>query len=109
MTDKSPEGSPFEAWAKLTAASMGPFGQVGMAWMEAMSDLGSEFLHLVWERVEQDVATQHKLLHSSSMEELRHAQAEFVQKAIDDYTAETGKIIEMNAELTRRLGLPKMD
>lgn len=109
MTDKAFEGSPFEAWAKLTAASMGPFGQVGMAWMEAMSDLGGEFLHFVSERVQQDVATQHRLLHCTDMEELRHVQAEFVQKAIDDYTAETGKMVEMNAGLMEKLGLPRME
>ncbi len=109
MTDKAFEGSPFEAWAKLTAASMGPFGQVGMAWMEAMSDVGSEFLHFVSERVQQDVATQHKLLHCTDMEELRHVQAEFVQKAIDDYTAETGKMVELNAGLMEKLGLPGME
>lgn len=108
MTEK-PEGSPFEAMAKLTAASMGPFGQVGMAWFEAMSDVSSEFLRFVSKRVEEDVATQHRLLHCTSAEELRHIQAEFVQKAIDDYTAETGRMVEMNADAMQRLGLPKTD
>jgi len=110
MTEKTtPEGSPFEAWAKLAAASMGPFGQVGLAWSEAMSDLGSEFLHFVSERVQEDVATQHRLLHCTDMDELRHIQGEFVQKAIDQYTAETGKMLELNAEMMQRLGLPRTD
>lgn len=109
MTEKSPEGSPFEALAKLSAVGFGPLGQWGTVWAESMAELGSEALHFISERVQADVDTQHRILHCTSMEELRHIQGEFIQQAIDQYTAETGKIIEMNADMIEKLGLPKIE
>jgi hypothetical protein len=99
MADKTPQ----EAFA----AAFGPWGQMGAAWAEAMSGLGGEVMRFLTERVQQDVATQQKLLHATSLDEVRHIQAEFVQKAIDQYTAETGRMVEIGEDMADRLGLPR--
>jgi hypothetical protein len=57
-------------------------------------------------RVQEDVGLQQRLLHASSLDELRHIQAAFMQKAIDQYVAETGRMVEMNEALAEKLGLP---
>lgn len=71
---------------------------MGTDWMERMSDLGSEMLQFLAERVQKDVDLQHKLLHCRDMHELHKIQAEFMQTAIDRYTEETGKLIEMGTK-----------
>jgi hypothetical protein len=99
MTDKSPN--------EMLAAAFGPWGQVGVAWAEAMSGLGSEAVRFLAERVQEDVALPQRLLHAGSIEEARHIQAQFFQTAIDQYTAETGRMVELSDEMAARLGLPK--
>lgn len=91
---------------EIFAAAFGPWGQVGAAWADTMSGLGAEAMRFLAARVQEDVGLQRQLLHASSLDELRHLQAAFVQKAIDQYVAETGRMVEMNGELAQKLGLP---
>ena len=69
------------------------------AWAEAFSEMSSEFIRFLSDRISEDVKTQHQILHCKDIRELQHIQAEFVQKAIDQYQAETGKLIEMSTTL----------
>jgi hypothetical protein len=105
MAERTAAPAPTEAGM----AAFRPWGQFGTVWAEAMADAGAEVLHFVAERVRQDIRTQHRLLHAKDVGEFRHIQAEFVQKAIDQYTAETGRLVEISAEMGRRLGLPQAD
>jgi hypothetical protein len=89
------------------AAAFGPWGQVGAAWAEAMSGLGGEAMRFLAERMQQDMGLQQRLIHATSVEEVRHIQAEFVQKAIDQYVAETGRVVEICDEMSEKLGLPR--
>ena len=86
--------------------AFGPWADAGALWAETLSELGSEVLHFTAERIRQDVETQHRLLGARSLGEVHHIQAEFVQSAIDQYTAETGRIVELSGALARKLGLP---
>lgn len=68
---------------------------MGGDWMERMSDMGAEMLKFYTQRVQEDVDLYHKLLHCKSLGEMQELQGEFLQRAINRYTEETGKIIEM--------------
>lgn len=83
----------------MQSAGFGSAAQFGTEWVEAMSDLGSEVLSFVSDRVKEDVNTQHALLHAKDIGEVQNIQAEFLQKAVDQYTSETGKLVEMSKEL----------
>ncbi|MEL6887236.1 MAG: phasin family protein [Pseudomonadota bacterium] len=85
--------------AAMQDQAMKSMSQMGLAWVEGMSDLGSEVLSFVADRIKQDVKTQHKMLHCKSVNELQHIQAEFIQTAIEDYTAETGKLVQMSHDI----------
>jgi hypothetical protein len=98
MTDKTPHDE--------MRAALGPWGEMGAAWVDAMAGLGGEAVRFLSERMQEDVALQQRLLHAGSLEEARHVQAQFFQTAIDQYTAETGRMVEMSEDLARRLGLP---
>lgn len=65
--------------------------------MERLTDMGAEMLDFYTTRVKEDVELQHKLLHCRDLKEMQQVQGEFLQHAIDRYTEETGKLIEMGA------------
>lgn len=86
-----------DAVAALQQSGLGNMMALGAAWAEAVSDMNAEFAGFVAERIKEDVKTQHQILHCKDMGELRHIQSEFFQKAIDQYHAETGKLVEMSS------------
>ena len=89
--------NPASAILALQASGFGNMMGMGTAWAEAFSDMGAEFLGFLADRIKEDVKTQHKILHCKDINELQHIQAEFVQTAIEQYQAETGKLMEMSS------------
>ena len=85
--------------AAMQDQGMKAMSRMGLAWAESLSDLSSEVLSFVADRIQEDVKTQHKMLHCKNVAELQHIQAEFVQKAIDQYTAESGRLVKMGHDL----------
>ena len=67
----------------------------GADWIESMTDMGSEMLSFIAARVEQDVQTQSALLQAEGVAEVQNIQAQFFQKAMDDYAAEAGKLMKI--------------
>lgn len=97
--DEPAMGTGDEAQSDLAALQAFGFNNVtsfGTAWVEALGDVGSEVLSFVAARIKEDVKTQHELMHCDDIEKMQEIQARFVQKAIDQYTAETGRLIEMS-------------
>lgn len=80
-------------------AGLGPMRWMGTTWFEAMADLNSEVVSFVAERIKEDVKTQHTLLHCKSAEELHKAQVAFLEKAYQQYTDETGKLVKMSLNM----------
>ena len=62
-----------------------------------MTDMGSEMLSFIAARVEQDVQTQSALLQAEGVAEVQNIQAQFFQKAMDDYAADAGKLMKIRA------------
>ena len=79
----------------------------GSKWFETMNELGTEMLKFIAERMKQDTQTQHDLLQAKGFAEIQHIQAQFVQKAIDDYSAEMAKLMELGKNLTPTPKEPK--
>lgn len=91
-----------DGWKSITEVqAQGLRALTGMntAWYEALSDMGSEVMSFVAERIKEDVKTQHQLLHCRDAAELQKIQAEFLQTTIDQYQAETGKLIEIGQKM----------
>lgn len=87
---------PTDALAQLQEAGLGNMMGMGTAWVEAVSEFSAEVAGFVAERIKEDVKTQHEILHCKNMADLQHIQAQFLQKAMDQYQAETGKLVEMS-------------
>jgi hypothetical protein len=81
--------------SEIQTTGLGSLSWLGTAWVETMNGLGAEWLRFVSERVRADVETQHALLNARDLAEVQHIQAQFLQKAMDDYHDETGRIVEI--------------
>ena len=110
MTDKQQSGAEpnidpnlFGMMRDLQTAGFGSMTMMGTAWVEALSDLGSEVLSFVADRVKEDVQAQHEFLHAKDVNELQTIQAKFVQKAVDQYSDETGKIVKLSQSALAKL------
>lgn len=90
--------APLNAMSALREAGFGNMVGMSAAWFEAVGDMSAEFVSFVAERVKEDVKVQHQILHCKDAAELRHIQSQFLQKAVDQYQAETGKLIEMGTK-----------
>jgi len=84
--------------AQLQEAGFTNMVGMGTAWLESINEMSAEVLSFVADRVKEDVKTQHRMMHCKNVSELQHIQAEFIQKAIDQYQAETGKLVEMSTK-----------
>lgn len=98
-TQKTEGNTPMSVVSELQKAGFGNMMGLGTAWAEAFGDMSSEFATFVAERIKEDVKTQHEILHCKSVNDLQHIQGQFVQKAIDQYQAETGKLLEMGTKM----------
>ncbi|MEL6361744.1 MAG: phasin family protein [Pseudomonadota bacterium] len=81
--------------ATLQSLRFDTMTSTGAAWLETVAEMGSEVASFVAERIREDVKTQHEILHCNDVNELRQIQMQFMQKALEQYTAETGKLVEM--------------
>ncbi|WP_439154279.1 phasin family protein [Yoonia sp.] len=101
---KSPEKTDSEeqvhaTLAHLQEAGLGSLAWMGTAWTEAISQLGSEMISFVAERIQEDVKTQTEILQCKSLTELQQAQAAFLERAYVQYTVETGKLIKLSTDI----------
>ena len=85
----------FDTLTHLQQAGMGNLMGMGTAWIEAVGAMSAEVASFIATRIQEDVKTQHEILHCKNPADLQHIQAQFIQKAIDQYQAETGKLVEM--------------
>lgn len=73
---------------------------VGSAAVQAWTDMGTEAVRFVWDRLQQDLKTQQAMLACTSLEEMRKIQAEFFTAAQEQYTAEAAKMLDLMAKAT---------
>ncbi len=98
QSETKPEtGNALNAMTALQRSGFGNMMGMGSAWAEAFGEMSAEFVGFLADRIKEDVKTQHKVLHCKDMRELQQIQAEFVQTAVEQYQAETGKLMEMSS------------
>lgn len=93
------KSAPQYAKAGVTNADVEKMLGMSTAWMGALSDMGAEVMSFVAERIKEDVKTQHKVLHCKDVTELQQVQAEFIQRAMEQYQDETGKLVDLSTKV----------
>ena len=115
MADKPTQGITAKDSADLTTKAVGEIQQnaleslnwFGSAWLETWSAMGSEVSEFIAERIQEDIKTQHAMLKCKNPAELSAVQTAFVQKAIEQYTEETGKLVSLQQGFLDRLSKAK--
>lgn len=67
----------------------------GLGFMATYSDMGTQTLTFMSERIRQGVKTQQDLMNAKGLAEVRHIQMQFFQRALDDYTNQMVKLAEL--------------
>lgn len=98
-TKSDPAAVIMSAMTDWPNAGLGPVNWMGTAWVEGMSKIGNEVTRFVSERIQEDLETQKKVLACRDPAELQSIQMAFLTKAFEQYSAETGKLAEMNREM----------
>lgn len=81
----------------LQRNGLGAAAWMSAAMFETVTALGNEVVQFVAERITEDVRTQHALMHCKDFSEMQRVQGEFLRKALEQYTAETGKLVQLGA------------
>ena len=72
------------------------------AMLEGIERVRQEVVEFVSTRIRCDIETQQELLRCRNFDELRRIQARFVRTTMDQYTAETRRLMEIGAQAFRR-------
>jgi predicted ATPase len=98
-TQKSAAMPATDLLAALQSAGFGMMPGVGTDWMTTMSDMGREMLEFTAARMKQDMQMQQDLLQAKGLAEVQQIQAQFFQKAMQDYTNETARLMGIGKTL----------
>jgi hypothetical protein len=83
-----------------TLAAVAPAANwMNPAWIETMTQVSTALATFVAARFKEDLELQQALLRCKSLAEAQHVQAAFMQKAINQYQAETGKLITITGKM----------
>lgn len=96
---KTEKDTPLNMAAQFQEAGLGSMLGLSAAWMEALGEMGAEVAGFVADRIKEDVKTQHKVLHCKDVTELQQVQAEFIQRAMEQYQDETGKLVDLSTKV----------
>ena len=72
------------------------------AMLEGMEKVRQEVVDFVSTRIRHDMETQQELLRCRNFDELREVQTRFIKTAMDQYTAESTRLMEIGSEAFQR-------
>ena len=74
----------------------------GHALFEGLSLVQREIADFVAERIRQDMETQQEFLRCRTLDDVRQVQTHFFRTAMDQYTAEVSKLMNLSSEMAAR-------
>ncbi len=83
----------FEDWQ---SAGLGVWAWANPQWFRHVAAMNAELTRFVSERLQQDLEFQSQLMQCRDPLEFRELQGRFLKDAFDQYSAETGKLVQMN-------------
>ena len=98
-TTTTDDKTPIATMKTAQAEGAGMITAFNTAMLEAMARYGSEVSEFVSKRLQEDMKTQHEILSCRDIGKLSDIQATFMKTAMEDYSAETGKLLQMNSEI----------
>ncbi len=102
-TQHTPTFTPDVLDVIATVAPAAPTLWMNNAWTQCMADMSSEIASFWATRINEDIRLQQSMLKCTTLSEMQHVQAEFVQKAVAQYQAETGKLIALTGKIAAQV------
>lgn len=99
MTNAKDSTTPFASFGAMQAENMERFSLLGAAFAENVGKMNTEVLRFLGERLQEDLKTQRALMQCRDIAKMSEIQSEFLRKAFDQYTAETGKMVQMSMQI----------
>jgi phasin family protein len=99
QTTKDAAATMTEAITAFQKSGMMPMNWFGTTMFEKLAELNSECAQFIADRIKEDVQTQHKMLHCKDADQIKSIQSEFLTKAMEQYSAETGKLVQMSQKM----------
>lgn len=100
---KSPDSgdmaNPFTAFMEAQAEAMGRMTAFNTVVAEAMGRYGQEFMGFVQDRLAEDAKTQQELMACRDLNEVAAIQSRFMERTMQQYTDETGKLVDLGREI----------
>lgn len=102
QTESAAATSLCAAMHAMQEAGLGPLGWLTPVWVEHTQEVGHDLADFVAARIREDVRTQQRILRCRTVDELREVQTKFISEAFEDYAAETGRRVTLNADTMAR-------
>ncbi|MHC0052610.1 phasin family protein [Actibacterium sp. D379-3] len=91
------------AFSGMQTEGLALLGGFGTAMMEAMGRSGAEVMEFVGNRLKEDMKLQQELMNCRDMNKIGEIQAQFMKTAMAQYSAESGKIMQISTDAFEKI------
>ncbi len=99
---ESPQDAVIDNVTALQQEAVETVEHAGATLLEGVGRVQQEIAQFVSTRVREDLETQQQLLRCRSLDDLREVQFRFVKTAMDQYSAETARLMKLGSEIMAR-------
>jgi hypothetical protein len=99
---ESPQDAVIDNVTALQQETVETVEHAGATLLEGVGRVQQEIAQFVSTRVREDLETQQQLLRCRSLDDLREVQFRFVKTAMDQYSAETARLMKLGSEIMAR-------
>jgi hypothetical protein len=99
---ESPQDAVIDNVTALQQEAVETVEHAGATLLEGVGRVQQEIAQFVSTRVREDLETQQQLLRCRSLDDLREVQFRFVKTAMDQYSAETARLMKLGSEMLSR-------
>lgn len=101
-TVESPQDAVIDNVTALQQEAVETVEHAGAALFEGVGKVQKEVAQFVSTRIREDLETQQQFLGCRSLDDLREVQVRFVKTAMDQYAAETARLMKLGSEIMAR-------
>jgi hypothetical protein len=99
---ESPQDAVIDNVTALQQEAVETVEHAGATLLEGVGRVQQEIAQFVSTRVREDLETQQQILRCRSLDDLREVQFRFVKTAMDQYSAETARLMKLGSEIMAR-------
>jgi hypothetical protein len=99
---ESPQDAAIDNVTALQQEAVETVEHAGATLFEGVGRVQQEIAQFVSTRVREDLETQQQILRCRSLDDLREVQFRFVKTAMDQYSAETARLMKLGSEIMAR-------